>query len=505
MKKIIGICCVVVLVFLMASCGKDEKDAAFNLSRINLNGVKYLAFGSKDTGSKDGIQSMLYSIDGDGNMQLVAYEYDCDEQGLVTELSRNIGISINQMIPVGDKYIWLVGCRYVCEDYSGFSESMQDRIKGMVEHSVWSSIGENFLIRKSDGKIFDLNEVVGVFPICAVHVPSLGGVGCVGIGGLDGYPLDGDLTGDRLRKLGLINQLDDDIFLASGTFQGGLHKLHDNGNSLSMINVMPGTASYAVSIAYAVMDNQGHLGTCIGYTGNHPDVAVIMAPDGTLPAIQGIPVAPSDYSNMPEMRCIGGKFFVSAHVNVWDGGEYMGSFDSIYRVDINGSPATATAVAEGYFSDDEYETYSTVIYVSDEENYTWYSGTTLYTFNANTYQFTQNELPEGWPQYSLYDAEGHYYEPHLGNGLQSFTIYNLATLTTEEVSCNRAQVPAFNFLKDCSYDGGLQAFIESVIMADGSTVTIVTPVTGPDCGISHIESSTEPNNNIVISTLIPLN
>ena len=43
------------------------------------------------------------------------------------------------------------------------------------------------------------------------------------------------------------------------------------------------------------------------------------------------------------------------------------------------------------------------------------------------------------------------------------------------------------------------------IMADGSTATIVTPVSGPDRGVSHLESQTEANNNVVISTLIPLN
>ena len=499
MKKIIGILCAALLVFSLASCNKEKKDAAFNISGINLNGVKYLALASQSDGAKGGTQSMLYSIDENGDMQLVAYEYDCDEDGLVSEISRNIGLIVSQMVPVGDNYIWLVGCRYVCQDYSGFSESMQGRIKGMVEHSEWSSVGENFLIRKSDGKIFDLNGVIGSFPICGVQVPGLGNVGCVGIGGFDGMPLDGDITGDRLRKLGLINQVGSDIFLASGEWNGGLSKLHDNGSTLSMYNVLP------ANFAYAVTDNQGHLGTCIGYSGNHPDVAAIMAPDGTLPAIQGIPVAQSGYSNSPEMRCVGGKFFVSVVANIWDGESYMGTYDSIYRIDINGAQATATAVAKGHFSEDECETYNTMVYVSDEECYSWHSCSTLYTFNSTTCQLTQSELPAGWPQYSLYDAEGRYYQPHLNNGLQSFTIYNLATLQTEEVACDRTQVPAFNFLAGCSYDSGLEAFIESLIMADGSTISVVTPVTGPDRGVSRISSQSEANNNIEISTLIPLN
>ena len=94
---------------------------------------------------------------------------------------------------------------------------------------------------------------------------------------------------------------------------------------------------------------------------------------------------------------------------------------------------------------------------------------------------------------------------HLGEGLQSFTIYCLATLQTETVTCDRTQVPAFNFMKECTYNGGIQAFVETIILANGSTATIVTPVTGPDRGISRLESQTAPNNNITVSTLIPIN
>lgn len=486
-----------IVVIFSTGCNKDNKDGKFNISGIDLTGVKYLALGSQGGNAKGGetkdgahVQSMLYSIDENGEMQLVAYEYECDEEGLETELSRNIGINICQAVPVGEKFIWLVGCRYVCDDYSGFSEDMQDRIRGMVQHSV--EYPENFLIRKSDGKIFDLNGI-NAFPFCIVNVPGYGNAGVVGIGGFDGVPLDGDITGDRLRKLGLICQHDGDIFLAGGTYYGGLSRLHDNGSSLTVMSVMPGTEDQAINIAYAISDNNGHLGTCISYGSNTPHVAAIMAPDGTLPRIQGIPVAPDGYTIMPTMRCIGGKFFVAVN----DGAYY----DSIYLVDVSTSPATATAVAKGYFSGDSYAT----TYVSDEENYSWTSGTNLFTFNSNTYELTVSSLPAGWPEYGMYDAEGHYYEPHFAEGLQSFTIYDLATLTTENVVCDRSQVPVFNFGGGCNYDGGLKAFVESLILADGSTVTIVTPVTGPERGISRVESQTEANNNVVVGTLMPLN
>ncbi len=492
MKNLFRILCISALVVLMVSCKDDNKNYQFKMNRVDLSGAKYLALGGQGGSKAESSQSYLYSIDENGNMQIVAYEYQCDDDGVATELSRNLTISITQVVPVGDKYIWLVGCRYHCDDYSGFSESMQDNIRGLVNHSIEGSFGENFLIRKSDGKIFDLGEVIARFPISSYNVPGYGNVGLVSIGNM---PIDGDITGDRLRKLGLINQLGDDIFLASGSYYGGLTRLHDNGSTISVYNVLNYNSGYSVT------DNQGHLGTTICYNGNSPNVASILAPDGTLPSIQGIPS--NDYR--PEMRCIGGKFFVSAEIEVWEGGEYITTNDSIYLVDVSSSPATATAVAEGYFSGDEYETYSTTIYVSDEENYSWVSGTTLFTFNSNTYQLTESTLPAGWPQYSMFDAEGYCYEPHINVGLQSFTIYNLATQQTEEVTCDRSQVPAFNFEAGCNYDGGLGAFIESVIMADGSTTTLVTDVKGPQRGITRVGGQTEPNNNIEISTLIPLN
>lgn len=492
MKNIFRLFCMAALAVFVVACSDEDRFHNFKMDRVNLNGANYLALAGGQNNTKDGVSSQqyLYSVDENGNLAVVAYEYQCDDDGVATELSRKLTLTINQMVPVGDKYIWLVGCRYECDDYSSFSESMQDAIRDMVNHSK-QNFGENFLIRKSDGKIFDLNEVIVKFPITSVNVPGLGSVGMVGYGGGNGLPVDGDLTGDRLRKLGLINQLGDDIYLASGTYYGGLTRLHDNGSTISVYNVL----NY--NIGYSVTDNQGHLGTTICYNGNSPDVASIMAPDGTLPAIQGIPS--NDYR--PEMRCIGGKFFVSADIEIWEGNEYITTTDSIYLVDVSTSPATATAVAVGYFSPNQYAT----VYVSDEENYSWFSGTTLFTFNSNTYQLTESTLPAGWPQYSMFDAEGYCYEPHINVGLQSFTVYNLATQQTEEVTCDRSQVPAFNFEAGCNYDGGLGAFIESVIMADGSTTTLITDVKGPQRGITRVGGQTESNNNIEVSTLIPLN
>ena len=167
MKKLLGVFIILALVFGVVSCKKNKNggDASFKMSRVNLNGARYLALANKE-GAKDGENGgFLYSVDEEGNLQIMAYEYDCDDSGIASELSRSLTIQITAMIPVGDVYIWLMGCRYQCNDYSGFSNDMADRIRGTVEHSWWSDWGENFLLRRSDGKIYDLNGATGAFPI----------------------------------------------------------------------------------------------------------------------------------------------------------------------------------------------------------------------------------------------------------------------------------------------------------------------------------------------------
>ena len=489
MKKLLGVFIILALVFGVVSCKKNKNggDASFKMSKVNLNGARYLALANKE-GAKDGeTGGFLYSVDENGNLQIMAYEYDCDDSGIASELRRSLTIQITQMIPVGDVYIWLMGCRYQCNDYSGFSDDMADRIRGTVEHSWWSDCGENFLLRRSDGKIYDLNGVTQAFPIG--NLKYWGGPNIPWIFDA-GYPLDGDFTGERLRKLGLISQIGTDIYLASGSYYGGLSKLQISGDNVKVINVMPGTETQPINIAYAVTDNDGHLGTCISYGSNIPHIASIMASDGTLPRIQGIPV--SDYNYEPTMRCIGGKYFVSVH------GEWT---PTIYRVDIDGDVATGTYVTDGYFSGGSG--YATV-YVCDEENYSWVDDHTIWTFNSTTCQLTSNSLPSDWPSYGEFDAEGHCYRSVMSNGLTSFKVYDIATMTIEDVSVDRSQVPAYNICTECSYDGGIMAFIESAIKADGATMTLVTDVTGPERGVTRVQSQTGANNNVVVSTLIPL-
>ena len=138
MKKLLSrLLGIVVMVFLLISCEDENHFYKFKMDRVNLNGANYLALAGGQNGTKENgsSQQYLYSVDEEGNMNVVAYEYQCDDDGVATELIRNLTLTINQMVPVGDKYIWLVGCRYECDDYSGFSESMQDAIRDMVRHS----------------------------------------------------------------------------------------------------------------------------------------------------------------------------------------------------------------------------------------------------------------------------------------------------------------------------------------------------------------------------------
>ena len=99
---------ILALVFTVSCKKKDnDKNYSFKMSKVNLNGAKYLALGAKD-GAKDGESGgFLYSVDDNGNLQIMAYEYECDDSGVASELKQNLTVIITAMIPVGDVYIWL--------------------------------------------------------------------------------------------------------------------------------------------------------------------------------------------------------------------------------------------------------------------------------------------------------------------------------------------------------------------------------------------------------------
>ena len=54
MKKLLGVFIILTLVFGVVSCKKNKGgDASFKMSRVNLNGARYLALANKE-GAKDG-------------------------------------------------------------------------------------------------------------------------------------------------------------------------------------------------------------------------------------------------------------------------------------------------------------------------------------------------------------------------------------------------------------------------------------------------------------------
>lgn len=56
-------------------------------------------------------------------------------------------------------------------------------------------------------------------------------------------------------------------------------------------------------------------------------------------------------------------------------------------------------------------------------------------------------------------------------------VYNLPTRTATRHDIDRSEVPQYN-VSSGTYDSALKAVIETAILSDGSTVTLITPMTG---------------------------
>lgn len=76
MKSYFRILCIVACAVFMVSCNDEIKFHQFKMDHLNLGDTKYLALATgQSNGTKDAesSQQYLYSIDEEGNMQVVAY------------------------------------------------------------------------------------------------------------------------------------------------------------------------------------------------------------------------------------------------------------------------------------------------------------------------------------------------------------------------------------------------------------------------------------------------
>ena len=414
----------------------------------------------------------LYTVDEDGNMHAAIFYFNEADSTMDTKALR---LSIENIFAVGDNYLWLYGCQYDCDDLDLLPEKARKYVQEQIDASRKRPGHYNYLIRKTDGALFDLTNLT-VLPI-----------------DWDGSIKNSVKTSNDLKQYGMVAQVGKELYWAEGNYQGGLRKLVDNGSTMDQVNL-----DYHANIAYVIGDGNGHLGTVLSYSSNMPTNPAFI--NGNLAnLVQGLP----NDMGFPRMHFIGGKYFVSHGYN-WD----SSLEPAIYTISFEGNTAQATLAVAGHSLPEYGYGYpcrvegSTYSYLTDEGE-----GAIIRTFDANTLSFSVEKLPEDFPSWNeAYDEEGNAYsmETEKQTDMTYVIVYNLPTRTATRHEIDRSDVPQYNVIKVIGFDRSMKAMIEEAILPDGSTVSLITYMTGENA-FKTVVMGTEASGTAVVATIVQLN
>lgn len=474
----------IAMLFLVSCEDEPSSSSKLTFKGVNLNNAKALALVQEGNGGSKAPRKMpadegekpqtkfLYTVDEEGNMNAAIFYFNEVDSTTNTKALR---LSIENIFAVGDDYLWLYGCQYDCDDLDLLPEKARKYVQEQIDASRKRPGHYNYLIRKTDGALFDLTSLT-VLPI-----------------DWDGSLKNSVKTSNDLKQYGMVAQVGKELYWAEGNYQGGLRKLVDNGSTMDQVNL-----DYHANIAYVIGDGNGHLGTVLSYSSNMPTNPAFI--NGNLAnLVQGLP----NDMGFPRMHFIGGKYFVSHGYN-WD----SSLEPAIYTISFEGNTAQATLAVAGHSLPEYGYGYpcrvegSTYSYLTDEGE-----GAIIRTFDANTLSFSVEKLPEGFPSWNeAYDEEGNAYsmETEKQTDRTYVIVYNLPTRTATRHEIDRSDVPQYNVIKVIGFDRSMKAMIEEAILPDGSTVSLITYMTGENA-FKTVVMGTEASGTAVVATIVQLN
>ena len=477
----------IAMLFLVSCEDEPSSSSKLTFKGVNLNNAKALALVQEGNGGSKAPRKMpadegekpqtkfLYTVDEEGNMNAAIFYFNEVDSTTNTKALR---LSIENIFAVGDDYLWLYGCQYDCDDLDLLPEKARKYVQEQIDASRNRPGHFNYLIRKTDGALFNLTDLT-VLPLNWEGKIEMGGMKLT--------------TSNDLKQYGMVAQVGKELYWAEGNYQGGLRKLVDQGSTMDQVNL-----DFHANIAYVLGDGQGHLGTVLSYGSNMPTNPAFI--NGNLAnLVQGLP----NDMGFPRMHFIGGKYFVSHGYN-WD----SSLEPAIYTISFEGNTAQATLAVAGHSLPEYGYGYpcrvegSTYSYLTDEGE-----GAIIRTFDANTLSFSVEKLPEGFPSWNeAYDEEGNAYsmETEKQTDMSYVIVYNLPTRTATRHEIDRSDVPQYNVIKVIGFDRSMKAMIEEAILPDGSTVSLITYMTGENA-FKTVVMGTEASGTAVVATIVQLN
>ena len=395
MKKLLYISLAAFIALFAISCNKDEPSSSLKVTfrKANIAGAKMIALASGPVATKaEGDVNIgpkaLYTVSEDGTLVQVAYNVEVEgAKGEIAEfIKANLIISPGFVFPVGDGWIWLANCFLAYPgDWAalpnGPEKNALSKIKNDFSEAHHESHGAHYLIRKSDGALFEWTIEAGA--------PD---------GMDDGFKQPTFLNG-------WFHQLGKDLFVkvdgwgGMSVNAGKLFRLQDKGSTLDAVNILGDNIGCG-----NLWPADGYFGVNFHYDGASP--LGILAPPSFEPILlQQDP----GFDKEMYMLSIAKKLYLAVNcvteLYIDDGKEkyYYGDDYSteIYNLVINGNSITRGNLicTVDHWMNINQEGNS---FISSGETLSWWKDSKIYTFDPKAGKVTSRALPEHYPVNRIY-------------------------------------------------------------------------------------------------------
>ena len=505
MKKIV----VAVLAFsfiLISSCTKDNAGTRVTFRKADIAGARMLALarGGTPTRAEGDVNvgpSVLYTVSEDGSM--VEVSYTVEVEGANGEVARavqaNLILSPGFVFPVGEGWLWLANCHY--DVRGGWNNYPKDGDKD-VRHALSNIIndfsakyhdrhGAHFLVRKSDGALFEWTLEAGA--------PN---------GMDDGFKQPTFLNG-------WFHQLGNDLFVRTGGWNydginGGLPsliRLQDNGNTLGAVNVLGNNIS-----CWKLYPAGGScLGGTFGYPGANGGMQGIIAPPSFEPVLLQVEASKESF-----LLSIGGKlYYADTYEKEIEEGDGKDSWTrTVACTDFYNLSVSASSVSLGNLIctfNGRVDPYG--VYISTTDKLSWwggneYDGAEIHTLDPKAGTVSTRKLPAHYPS-----NQGEYVD-----GV-AYTIDGTVGYWECDLSKDAAEYVTLDWSSALEYQGKivpgtlrLERFEAASLtlqfvayMTNGTELNFYTSVTGSDRGKIKTSVGSNGGAGMVVTTMVRLN
>lgn len=508
MKKLLIGTVLVLSAALLCSCSKDlfGSKAKVTFRRANIAGAEMLAIaqGSRPVNKAEGDMTVgpraLYTVSEDGTMVQVTYNVDVEgADGKVAEtIEANLIISPGFIFPVGEGWLWLANCWLDVKDGwsngtipQGSARSALSKIINNFNSSHHESHGAHYLVRKSDGALFEWTIEAGA--------PD---------GMDDGFKQPTFLNG-------WFHQFDDDLYVIryGGWAYGNgpdhyLYCLQDKGNTLDAVNLLGNNIQCG-----GIWPAEGCLGAQFFYDGASP--FGIIAPPSFEPSLLTLP----EGAENPFMLSIAKKLYIGINKSeevYYDNGKDK-TFEGyrystvIYNLNINGrsvSLGNEICTVDGWINGDNGSSF-----ISSGETVSWWGGngdggSQINTFDPKTGTISSKALPEHYPsgQHEYVNGVG-----YTVDGTSGFWECDLAKDAAEYVALDWSSaaeyqgriVPGTLQMERFEAASGTLQFRAQ--LSNGTQLNFYASVVGADRGVIKTTVGSENNAGMVVTTMVRLN